>query len=105
MQNTTKPAPDRVLRSLLRASSRWYAALSLIGLALRLFFVVRLPYITLDGVVYGSLAKNWLLHHVYGLGDVLPITPTYIRLPGYPAFMAAVWKIAGLEHYNAIRFA
>jgi len=105
MQNTTKPAPDRGFRSLLRSSSRWYAALSLIGLALRLFFVVRLPYITLDGVVYGSLAKNWLLHHVYGLGDVLPITPTYIRLPGYPAFMAAVWKIAGLEHYNAIRFA
>ena len=74
------------------------------GLALRLFFVLRLPYITPDGVVYGSLAKNWLVNHVYGLGDLPPITPTYIRLPGYPAFMAAIWSIAGIDHYNAIRF-
>ena len=30
------------------------------------------------------------------------ISPTYIRLPGYPAFLAAVFAIFGMEHYRAV---
>ncbi len=104
MQNTTKLTADRGFWPLLRSSRWWFIAFSGAGLALRLFFVLRLPYITPDGTVYGALAKNWLLNHVYGLGDLPPITPSYIRLPGYPAFMAAIWTVVGVDHYNAIRF-
>ncbi len=104
MQNTTKPAADHRFSGLLRSSRWWFVTFAAAGLALRLLFVLRLPYITTDGIVYGSLAKTWLLNGVFGLGNAASVTPTYIRLPGYPAFMAAIWAIAGLEHYNAIRF-
>ena len=30
------------------------------------------------------------------------ISPTYIRLPGYPAFLAAVFAVFGMEHYRAV---
>ena len=32
------------------------------------------------------------------------ISPTYIRLPGYPAFLAVVFAIFGMEHYRAALF-
>src|SRR5947208_2057897 len=32
------------------------------------------------------------------------VQPTYIRLPGYPAFLAFTFKIAGMEHYRAALF-
>src|SRR5262249_24723710 len=28
--------------------------------------------------------------------------PTLIRLPGYPAFLALVWMVFGVEHYTAV---
>src|SRR3974390_2430358 len=30
------------------------------------------------------------------------IVPTDIRLPGYPAGVAVIWKITGIEHYRAV---
>ena len=32
----------------------------------------------------------------------MTISPTYIRLPGYPAFLAAIFAIFGMEHYRAV---
>ena len=105
MQNTTKTADDRGWRGLLRSHRRWFFWLTCAAFALRLLFVIRFPNLTPDGIVYGDIAKNWLLHHVYGLSGPSGPVPTYIRLPGYPAFLAGLWAVFGVEHYNAARFA
>jgi hypothetical protein len=105
MQNTTKMAGDGGLLARVRADWKWFLAMTLAAVALRLFFILRLPQITPDGFVYGDLAKNWLLHHVYGLSEPAGLVPTYIRLPGYPAFLAMLWSLFGIEHYGAARFA
>src|SRR5262249_37214195 len=55
-----------------------------------------------DSFVYGDIAKNWMQHGIYGLSGIGDISPTDIRLPGYPAFLAAVFAIFGMEHYRAV---
>ncbi len=92
-------------KELWRAHRGAILAAGIAGLTLRLFFIIKFSYITPDGWVYGDIAKNWLTHGVYGLSGPTGPEPTYIRLPGYPAFLAALWAIFGLEHYNAVRYA
>jgi 4-amino-4-deoxy-L-arabinose transferase-like glycosyltransferase len=89
------------VRELLRRHPRFFLISALAGLALRFFFLFRFPAIAGDSFVYGDLAKNWLQHGVYGLSGPFAITPTAIRLPGYPAFLAMVFFIFGMEHYRA----
>jgi hypothetical protein len=60
------------------------------GLALRLFFVLRFPAGTSDGPIYEALARNWREHGIYGLVLNGRLVPVDIRVPGYPAFLAAV---------------
>lgn len=91
-----------------------------LGAGLRLWFVHACPVLEGDPMVYGDIAKNLILHHVYGLsGDAAQIAnggvagqpspaglhPTLIRLPGYPLFVALCFKTFGMEHYNAIMYA
>jgi len=72
------------------------------GLVLRLLFIHFYGQTTGDTLVYGDIAKNWLQHGVYGMsGDDGP-TPTLIRLPGYPLFLAACFRVFGMEHYTAV---
>jgi hypothetical protein len=74
----------------LRSRWPWIAALAL-GLCLRLFFVLWFPAPSGDGPIYQALARNWMTHGIYGLD--LPgggLAPTDLRLPGYPAFLAAI---------------
>jgi 4-amino-4-deoxy-L-arabinose transferase-like glycosyltransferase len=61
-----------------------------IGLAIRLFFVLHFPANTGDGPLYLSLARNWQHHGVYGLDLDGRLAPVDIRVPGYPAFLAAI---------------
>jgi 4-amino-4-deoxy-L-arabinose transferase-like glycosyltransferase len=89
------------VRELLRKHLRFFLLATLAGGALRLLFILRFPGVTTDSFVYGDIAKNWLQHGIYGLSGVDDISPTYIRLPGYPAFLAAVFAIFGMEHYRA----
>jgi 4-amino-4-deoxy-L-arabinose transferase-like glycosyltransferase len=89
------------VRELLR-KHRFFLLAILAALALRLLFIFRFPGVTTDSFVYGDIAKNWLRHGIYGLSGVDDISPTYIRLPGYPAFLAAVFAIFGMEHYRAV---
>ena len=72
------------------------------GLALRLWMLKRLFQVNGDTLIYGDLAKNLLLHGRFAL--TLPsggMYPTLIRLPGYPLFLAACFRIFGMENYFA----
>jgi len=92
------------VRELVRQHFRFFLAATLAALAFRLFFVFRFPAVVSDSLVYGDIAKNWLQHGVFGLSGINEVTPTYIRLPGYPAFLALVFTIFGMEHYRAALF-
>jgi len=85
----------------MRNHLRFFLFVTLAGIALRLLFLFRFPATTADSFVYGDIAKNWLQQGIFGLSGTGGITPTYIRLPGYPAFLAAVFAIFGMEHYRA----
>lgn len=87
---------------LVRRNLRFFLIFSAAALLLRLIFIFRFPGVVTDSFVYGDIAKNWLLHGIYGLSGTDEISPTYIRLPGYPAFLALIFWIAGMEHYRAV---
>jgi hypothetical protein len=80
----------------------------LAGLLLRLWFVAHLWRVTGDSLFYGEIAKTWLQHGVYGVTNAGPtpgsivVRPTLARLPGYPFFLAACFRLFGMEHYRAV---
>lgn len=86
-----------------RAPWRTFLALAL-GLALRLWFVRHYPVLDGDPLIYGDIAKNWLLHGVYGFSLDHGVRPTLVRLPGYPAFLAACFRLFGMENYTAVLY-
>jgi len=65
------------------------------GLALRLFFIWRFPFYSGDTKFYEELARNWLDHGVYGLDVGGSLTAVDMRVPGYPAFLAAIYFVLG----------
>lgn len=70
-----------------------------VGLGLRLLFVFRFPFYTSgDTATYEELAHHWLARGVYGLEISGRLTPTDLRSPGYPAFLAIVHAIFGPSH-------
>src|SRR5437763_589125 len=89
---------------LVRRSVRFFLFFTAAALLLRLLFIFRFPGVVTDSFVYGDIAKNWLQHGIYGLSGPDEISPTYIRLPGYPAFLAFIFAIFGMEHYRAVLF-
>ena len=86
----------------MRRSPRFFFWAALGGLALRLAFVFLDAQVTDDSRVYADIANNWLSHGVYGITEAGKIIPTYIRLPGYPAFLAAVFAIFGRDNFRAV---
>jgi 4-amino-4-deoxy-L-arabinose transferase-like glycosyltransferase len=76
-----------------------------LGLVLRLWFITHTARIDGDTLLYGDIAKNWLEHGVYGFTQPGHVPrPTLIRLPGYPLFLAACFRIFGVEHYTAVMY-
>jgi hypothetical protein len=72
------------------------------GLALRLWMLKLLFEVEGDGLLYGDLAKNLLLHGRYALsGSGGALVPTLIRLPGYPLFLALCFFLFGMKNYYA----
>src|ERR1700721_488405 len=66
------------------------------GLALRVYLVLKFPVTdTGDGPFYIELAWNWLKNGVFGFAVHGQLTPVDMRVPGYPAFLAAVFAVAG----------
>ena len=106
------PARARALRSpgavsppfwrMVLASPRFFALVAVGAFAVRFFFYFRFPHITGDSLIYGDIAKNWLEHGVYGLTHATGPEPTWIRLPGYPAFLVACFILFGREHYLSL---
>lgn len=92
----------RDLLDLLRRNWLFFALSTAAALGLRLLFVFKFPHIEGDSLIYGDIAKNWLAHGIYGVADNGFIRPTLIRLPGYPAFLAATFSVFGQEHYTAV---
>lgn len=58
-----------------------------------------------DARVYSRLAVNLLEQHAYSADEGPPYAPTYIRLPGYPLFLAAVYAAFGHGNDAAARTA
>ena len=92
------------MRELVRKNLWFFVLFSAAALILRLIFLLRFPGVVTDSFVYGDIAKNWLQHGIYGLSGPDEISPTYIRLPGYPAFLAFIFAIFGVDHYRAVLF-
>lgn len=67
----------------------------LAGLALRLFFIWRFPFYSGDTSYYEELARNWLYHGIYGFYSHGQLFPSDLRAPGYPAFLAFIYWLAG----------
>ena len=66
------------------------------GLALRVYLVLKFPVTdTGDGPFYIELAWNWSKNGVYGFAVHGQLTAVDMRVPGYPAFLAAVYSIFG----------
>ena len=82
----------------------WAGAALVAGLLLRLWFVAHMTRVVGDSLVYGDIAKTWLQHGVYGMSADGPLgyRPTLIRMPGYPFFLAACFRLFGVEHYHAV---
>jgi len=87
---------------LVRKNARLFLATSLAALALRLAFVLHFPGVVDDSRLYADIAMNWLQHGIYGVTDSGQVVPTYSRLPGYPAFLAAVFAIFGWSNFRAV---
>jgi len=87
---------------LVRKDTRFFLAAALAGLALRLVFVLHFPAVVDDSRLYADIAENWLQHGVYGITNSGEVVPTLSRLPGYPAFLAAVFAIFGWSNFRAV---
>ena len=90
------------MRELVRRSPKFFGGLLLAGLGLRLLFFLLFPQVTDDSRIYADIARNWLHHGIYGISVSGTIQPTYIRLPGYPGFLALVFAIFGDNNFRAV---
>jgi 4-amino-4-deoxy-L-arabinose transferase-like glycosyltransferase len=72
------------------------------ALALRLLWIFFFPAIVDDSRLYANIADNWLRHGVYGITNSGRIMPTLSRLPGYPAFLAAIFTLFGTDNFRAV---
>ena len=92
----------RSVRELLRGKARFFLLASLATLTLRIFLVWEFPGVVDDSRLYADIAKNWLQHGIYGITNSGQVVPTLSRLPGYPAFLAAIFAVFGLDNFKAV---
>src|ERR1700686_5513838 len=71
------------------------APVLLAGLGLRLFLLWHFPFSSGDTAYYEELARNWLYRGVYGFYSHGQLLPSDARVPGYPAFLAGIYFLAG----------
>ena len=78
--------------------------LTLGALGFRLFLALRFPNDDDDdGRFYAQIARNLLEHRGYSGEEEEPYVPTYVRVPGYPLFLAGVYTVFGVDNNRAVR--
>ncbi len=87
---------------LLRKDVRFFLAATLAGVALRLLFLLHFPGVVDDSRLYADIAMNWLQYGIYGITNSGHVMPTLSRLPGYPAFLAAIFYVFGWSNFRAV---
>ena len=87
---------------MVRQNSRFFIWATVAALALRFLFFFTISRITVDSLFYADLGKNLLLHHTYAVTDNDQILPTFARLPGYPAFMAMMFAVFGVNAFKPV---
>ena len=96
------------LRTEYRPSWRLYSAVAVAALAPRLILIFLVPQAYGDASAYLHVAENIFRNFCVSLSD--PATGECVphwggnQLPGYPAFIALVWAVAG-ESLTAVRIA
>lgn len=90
------------VRDLVRKYPNFFGAALLVGVGVRLLFFFTFPQVADDSRIYADIARNWLWHGVYGISAAGATIPTDIRLPGYPAFLAAVFAVFGDNNFRAV---
>jgi len=90
------------VRQLVRRHLGFFLLATAAAFALRLFFLWKFSFVAGDSFIYGDIAKNWLQHGAFAMTEGGVLVPTCIRLPGYPAFIALIWKVVGIDHYTAV---
>ena len=93
------------VRQFVRRHPVFFLTATAAAFALRMFFLWRFSFVAGDSYIYGDIARNWLQHGAFAMTDDGALVPTCIRLPGYPAFMALVWKVVGIDRYAAVMVA
>ena len=97
------------MRSLTRRTMLSILCALVAGTALRVWFIHAFPQIQGDSLLYADIARNWLTHGIYGrsiihAGASPTITPTLVRLPGYPGFLALCFALFGKQNYLAVLY-
>ena len=93
------------MRKLIRENAVFFLGATLAALGLRLLFVFYFPAMVDDSRLYANIAENWLQHGIYGVTNDGHIMPTLSRLPGYPAFLAIIFTIFGVDNFRAVLLA
>ena len=76
--------------------TRIHLALALlVGLGLRLFFVLHLPAQDSDTALYEELGRNMVDIHAYAFDSGDGLVSTDVRMPGYPFFLGILYVFFG----------
>ena len=78
-----------------RRTRKHLAIALLLGLILRLFFVLYIPAADVDSDLYRNLAQNIVRHHAYAYDSDSGMVSTDLRVPGYPLFLGALYIFFG----------
>lgn len=73
----------------------------LAGLGVRAAFLHWRPEVSGDTLVYSEIAQNVLKYHLYGRTNGT-LHATWIRLPGYPLFLAGCFLLFDMESDNPV---
>jgi predicted acyltransferase len=96
------------IRRFARRHRKWFWAAACLLVALTLASRISVAYFLGndepgDGVVYARLARNLLEQGVFSNSEQAPFSPTLIRTPGYPLFLATVYGAFGHDNNAAVR--
>ena len=81
-----------------------FVALIIVAASFRVAIVHWLPNDTTDDSLgYEQIARNVLERHIYSHASEAPFPPSYVRLPGYPLFLAPIYAVFGHTNNTAVR--